>query len=228
MSRSHRVGLTLFLGAMLTVPGVAAAGSDGAESPSATNSHAEIPGAIEVTALGARSRERVYERPNCVVFIEPLAPGETTSPVHSGRCFRTFSEEMAYATGGRLQLAPDTSRDQFTLEQISALAAGTTIIGRDYEDPSFSCNAFGPCLDWVVQNDFGCTGGRNYVAASMPTVGGFNWNDQVSSAQAFAGCSRYQHYEHTNYGGAVLDCASGCATMGVMNDATSSEKWFDV
>lgn len=181
-----------------------------------------------VPAVGATGRAQVYERPHCVVKIEPLARGETVSEVRSGLCFRTFAEEMAYATGGRLRLAPDVSREQFSEAQLSAAAQGSTIIGTDWEDPNFSCNIFGPCLDWVVGNDFGCTGGRNYVAASMPIVNGFNWNDQVSSSKAYAGCSRYLHYEHANYGGAVLNCSPQCAIMGVMNDATSSEKWFDV
>lgn len=162
------------------------------------------------------------------MFIEPVAAGETASKVHSGRCFATFAQSMAYATNGRIQLASDASRKEYSLEQLSAVAAGSTIIGRDYEDPSYSCNTFGPCLDWVVGNDFGCTGGRNYVASTMPTVDGFNWNDQLSSTKAYAGCSRNQNFEHSSYGGALRNCLPNCSTMGVMNDATSSKQWRDV
>lgn len=50
MSRSRRVSLTLLLGGILTVPGLAAAGSNGAGLPDAVKSRAEIPGAIEVTS----------------------------------------------------------------------------------------------------------------------------------------------------------------------------------
>jgi hypothetical protein len=181
-----------------------------------------------VATMAAGPRQERFERPNCVVFIDPVAEGETTSRVHSARCFSTFAEAMAYASGGRLKLAANASRDQYSLAELSASTAGVTIIGRDYEDPNYSCNIFGPCLDWTVNNDFGCTGGRNYVASSMPTVDGFNWNDQLSSTKAFAGCSRNQNFEHANYGGALRNCLPNCATMGVMNDATSSKQWRDV
>lgn len=181
-----------------------------------------------VATVAAGPKDQRFDRPNCVVFIDPVAGGETASRVHSGRCFSTFAQAMAYASGGRLQLAPNASRDQYSLSELSATTAGVTIIGRDYEDPNYSCNIFGPCLDWTVSNDFGCTGGRNYVAASMPTVDGFNWNDQLSSTKAFAGCSRNQNFEHANYGGALRNCLPNCATMGVMNDATSSKQWRDV
>ena len=50
---------------------------------------------------------------------------------------------------------------------------------------------------------------------------------QVSSSKAYAGCSRYDHWENNNGQGAKINYSPQCATMGVMNDATSSERWFD-
>jgi hypothetical protein len=180
------------------------------------------------TALGGTTHPARYGRPFCGVAIEPVTLGETTSIVRAGRCFATFAEEVGYLSHGRLRLPAGASADQFSLGQLNASIQGVTIIGRDYEDPNYSCNVFGPCLDWTVDNDFGCTGGRNYVAASMPVVGGFNWNNQVSSTKAFAGCSTNQNFENTNYGGALLNCLPNCAGMGVMNDATSSKQWRDL
>jgi hypothetical protein len=178
--------------------------------------------------MGAASRAPTFERPNCVVFIDPVAAGETTSEVHGARCFKSFSEAMAYATGGRVKLPANASRESYSIDAINAIVAGESLIGRDYEDPDYSCNIFGPCLDWWVQNDFGCNGGRNYVAPTMPTVNGFNWNDQISSTKAFTGCSSNKNYEHTNYGGAVLTCTPNCSGMGAMNDKTSSKQWRDL
>jgi hypothetical protein len=54
-----------------------------------------------VATMAAGPRQERFERPNCVVFIDPVAEGETTSRVHSARCFSTFAEAMAYASGGR-------------------------------------------------------------------------------------------------------------------------------
>jgi hypothetical protein len=181
---------------------------------------------LQITALPAlaeSSHEQRHERPYCVVFIEPLALGQAASTVRDLRCFRSYAEGVTYATGGRLRLAANASPKQLTEAQLNA-ATGSSLIGRDYEDPNYDCNIFGPCLDWWVDNDFGCTGGRNYVATSMPS----GWNDQVSSTKAFTGCSRNQNFENTNYGGALLTCLPNCATMGVMNDATSSKQWRDV
>lgn len=178
--------------------------------------------------MGASNRVTTFERPNCVVFIEPVAAGATTSKVYGARCFRTFAEATAYATGGRVSLPADASRERYSSDDIDALAAEESHIGTDYEDPNYSCNIFGPCLDWWVPNEFGCTGGRNYVAPTMPIIGGFNWNDQISSTKAYTGCSSNKNYEHINYGGAVLTCTPNCSGMGAMNDHTSSKQWRDL
>lgn len=177
--------------------------------------------ALPVSASDGRGAQSL---PHCVVTIEPLVSGAAASRVHNLRCFSTFAEAIDNATGGGVKLGPDTRPAQLTDATLATTVSGQTIIGIDYEDPNFDVNVFGPSLTWQVSNDFGCTGGHNYVAASMPS----GWDNQVSSAKAFAGCSRYIHYENTNYGGANLNCSASCASMGVMNDATSSEKWFDV
>ena len=60
----------------------------------------------------------------------------------------------------------------------------------------------------------------SYAAASMPSAG---WNDRVSSAKTYGGCGTNTHYQDSNYVGSQHVCE--CATMGVMNDETSSERW---
>lgn len=211
-----RVGVICSVAAMLLLSAVPALGVTGQQQ------RFERPSAL--SAVGASSSER-YERPYCVAFAQSTSlTGLATSDVRPGRCFETYRDAVAYATGGRLQLVSGASPKDVSAVQLSESALGSTMIGRDYEDPNYDCNIFGPCLEWWVGDDHGCFGGHDYVASSMPS----GWDNQVSSTQAYAGCSRNKNFEHPNYAGAVLTCKPNCATMGVMNDATSSKKWFDV
>ena len=92
-----------------------------------------------------------------------------------------------------------------------------TVIGEDYMDTSFQ----GRSYTWYETADInGCTDGSYYTAASLPS----GWNDDVSSAQSYGGCATYNHFENINFGGSRLTCT--CSSMGVMNDQTSSEKWY--
>ncbi len=175
---------------------------------------------LTITPVGAAGDRA---RPHCVVTIEPVKPSESESREHSLRCYARFSDAIADATDGHLRLHPDTQPYELTAGQVAA-SAGPTVIGIDYEDPNYDVNFFGPSLTWSVGNEFGCLGGRNYSAAAMPA----GWDNQVSSAKAFAGCSRYYHYEHPGFGGILVNCSPGCAGMGAMNDKTSSERWWDV
>jgi len=158
--------------------------------------------------------------PHCVGSAQPMgtlmpAGGPATA------CFASFAQAISYATNGAVALSSSASPTDFTDEMATA-SAGSTIIGIDWEDPNFQCCFAGWSYSWTVANDYGCVGGRNYYVDGMGSM-----DNQVSSAKAYAGCSRYDHWEH-NYGqGARINCAPECATMGVMNDATSSERWFD-
>ncbi|MGH2392492.1 MAG: hypothetical protein ACRDGH_03215, partial [Candidatus Limnocylindria bacterium] len=91
--------------------------------------------------------------------------------------------------------------------------------------PEFNENPFGPSLTWYG-NGSGCNG-YVYWAETMPTVDGFNWNDQVSSAFGQNGCNDYIHWDYAYRSGAQIDCGSvlQCDQMGAMSDRTSSEDW---
>ncbi len=133
---------------------------------------------------------------HCVVSISSVQPGELYSVVSEPQCYSTFSEAWAAANGA----GPEGSR---------------TVIGIDYWDAEFQ----GASLTWSANNTVGCNTGLSYSAASMPS----GWNDTVSSAKTYGGCSTNTHYEATSSRGTQLVCQ--CATMGVMNNQTSSERW---
>ena len=133
---------------------------------------------------------------HCVVSISPVQPGELHSVVSELQCYSTFSEAQAAVNGA----GPESNG---------------TVIGIDYWDVNFQ----GSTLTWVADNTVGCNTGLSYSAASMPS----GWNDTVSSARTHGGCSANTHYQDSSFGASQHVCQ--CATMDVMNDQTSSERW---
>lgn len=154
---------------------------------------------------------------NCVVKIDPVQPGQQSSQVSQPQCFATFAQAIAAATGGTVHLSPTAQPSQLTQGMLSAAPDTSTVIGIDYVNSSFGGNS----LTWTVGNG-GCAVGVHFEASSMPS----GWNDVVSSAKSFANCNTYTHFENSGFTGAELNCGPSCATMGAMNDKTSSEKWF--
>ena len=100
---------------------------------------------------------------------------------------------------------------------LSAAPDTSTVIGIDYVNSNFQGNT----LTWTEPNG-GCKAGTSFQASSMPS----GWNDVVSSARSFGNCNTYTHFENAGFTGSELNCGGQCATMGAMNDKTSSEKWF--
>lgn len=129
-------------------------------------------------------------------------------------CFDTFSDAIYFATGGAVRLPATVGPDELTEEMLQP-AADRTVISVEYKDPNYSGQSF----VWYVNNSFGCTTGWSYAQPTMPS----GWNDVISSSASYGGCHYVRHYEHTYYGGSKIDCT--CATMGAMNDKTSSLKW---
>jgi hypothetical protein len=51
------------------------------------------------------------------------------------------------------------------------------------------------------------------------------WDNRVSSARGFSNCNYYYHYQNTAYGGTSIACHTECASMGTLDNDTSSERW---
>lgn len=152
---------------------------------------------------------------HCIAQVAPLQVGQAPPPVSNFQCFATFSQALAAATGGKVQTAPDFRPDDLTQAMLSSPATDT-VLGVDYWDSNFS----GSTYTWYTTHTAGCTDGSSY-GGNLPS----SWNDQISSARGYAGCNDMIHYENSNYGGSSRDCHqdwTSCATMGVMNDQTSS------
>jgi hypothetical protein len=151
---------------------------------------------------------------HCIAQLEPLKPGEKASEMSEATCFDSFSDAIYAATGGAVRLAATVQPGDVTQEMLAP--ASQTVISIDYRDPNYQGSTF----VWYVNNSYGCNTGWSYANPTMPS----GWNDVVSSAHSYGGCNNNPHYEHTYYGGALIFCT--CPTMGVMNNQTSSEKWY--
>jgi hypothetical protein len=154
---------------------------------------------------------------NCVAHIDPVQPGQQSSQVSQPQCFATFAEAIAAATGGTVHLSPTTKPSQLTQSMLSDEPDTSTVIGIDWVNSNFGGNSY----TWTVGNG-GCAVGVSFSVTPMPS----GWNDVVSSAKSFANCNTYTHFENVGFTGSELNCGPKCATMGAMNDKTSSEKWF--
>lgn len=177
------------------------AGEEGATKPALTSSGNAI--------LAGPER-------HCVVWIEPLQPGAQKSVQSEPECYDTFAGALEAATGGSVG-SDSTIQPNQVSESLLATSQGSVVIGIDYANANFG----GSSITWTTEHMAGCSDGSSYSASGMPS----GWNDVVSSAKSFTGCNHYYHYEHTNFGGAVLDCGGSCATMGTMDNQTSSERW---
>lgn len=190
--------------------------------------------ALVVVTAGAQANSDVeqFQLPrerHCVAKV-PRADADLLRWDPSIRCFDTFSEALSTATARRVQLPPTFRSGDLTPELLAALlvaapspdpraAASSTVVGIDWWDANFT----GSTYIWYVDNPNGCYDGSRYAYPGMPA----GWDNQVSSARGYQGCNNYIHFEHPDFGGAQINCDTGnkCATMGIMNDQTSSEKW---
>lgn len=125
----------------------------------------------------------------------------------------------------------ETEEDVVDELMLSFEGVDSTLIGIDYEGRDYNKDfwCFGTCdtLRWWG-DDGPCGPSTSYSTPDMP-VTTIDWNDQVSSAQAYGDCDDFIHYEHEDFGGRSLDCGSDCQYMNNNNfeDITSSIKWFD-
>lgn len=136
------------------------------------------------------------------------------------RSFSSFAEAISFVTGVDVRIAPGAdiqSQTSAIQDAVKSRLLTNTLVGIDYDAASF--NSGQGTLTWYVDDPNGCSAGGVFVASSMPA----GWDDRVSSAQSFGGCSTWNHYQLTGMTGPYLPCT--CSTMGVMDNQTSSERW---
>jgi hypothetical protein len=139
-------------------------------------------------------------------------------------CFDSYADSLFTATGGRLRVSADFQPQALTQPILDGAMAPSGVltnwvIGQDWEDTYRGGDVR---TYWVSTSDAPCTG-RTWEIDDLD----LGWGAKISSGEAFSGCDRFEHWEDVNQGGAVLTCQTYCATMGVLNDQTSSLRWRD-
>jgi hypothetical protein len=153
---------------------------------------------------------------SCVNHLTRIAASGPAARISSVQCYGTFAEAFRAVTNGHVQVSSDLRPSQVTAAMVAPQAAGDSVVlGIDFSDPNF----YGDTVYWTAST--GCTPSLSWV---LSWVGSRN-NDVGASAMSFSGCSRYNHYDNVNYGGAVFTCIWSCGSLGALNQRTSSESW---
>jgi len=184
--------------------------------------------AVALSSLPAMALPTGVVERHCVARLFPQTAMKAPEIV---KCFDSFAASVYFSTNGAVLLDPSASRAA-QLEQLDAAKVGVppvpvpvgadfdTIgadvqVGIDFSDYHYQGNS----LTWMAPS--GCSSTVHWATPTMPAT----WNDVVSSARAYSGCTTWLHYQDENYGGDVATCT--CYYIGdAMNDQTSSEEWY--
>lgn len=146
-----------------------------------------------------------------------LAAGHKQPP----RCFATFRESVAFATGGRVRTAPDSPRAAATDPAFTAAVeadAGTSaqyLLGYEFAD----LNWVGATLALYGNGRCDASSDIDFRFNSMPA----GWNDRISSFKSYNNCAQ-QLFRGTNLsGGSLTYIVANMSYVGsAANDQASS------
>lgn len=180
------------------------------DGPSALDARlAESGASARDLATAPAGRHCVVEAIEVPDGVDPATLRSAENPI---TCFPRFADAIFAITGERLadDVTPATFDPDLHLRDASSTPRVNYVLGVEYDQLgapySLTAVASGTCLtaSWAF----------NKLSAG--------WDNRISSSKAYSGCKHAYHYEHTYLGGAVLDCGTGCAAMGVMDNRTSS------
>ena len=157
----------------------------------------------------------------CVTHLtEPGPDGQSRADT---TCYASYADSLVAATSGRLRVSPDFRPEDLTqdlLDDVTPMGVLTNwVIGQDWEHE----NRGGAVRTYTVSTSNAPCTGRTWEIDQLD----LGWDQIISSGEGFSGCDRFDHWEDPDQEGAVRTCSTYCATMGVMNDQTSSLRWRD-
>jgi hypothetical protein len=194
MARAAVISLTVLLTALLV-----AAPAQGV--PAGTPSQGPAPLAMETVAGGPHG--------HCVV----------TLPAGTQRCFDSFTDAIAFATGGAITDAPADAAKAATpafARRIDAVGATgcPCLLGLVWVHADFA----GASKGWTANSTCDTSGDVDHGVGYV----GNSWNDVISSSRGYNNC-QLKHWEHANWEGRSTGWLSSASYLGdAMNDETSS------
>lgn len=201
-------------------------GADGADEADGTDS----------ASLAADATELAKEatKPFCVT--SPVVLGATAAAIAAAAvddaaapsCFETFSDAVFAATNGRVKLPPAITDETATDDDLNGgdvKPGDTVIIAAEFRNAHFKPLHHGLLVPSTVRCD-----NPRFIAAAIPRLPPA-WNNDISSARTFTGCTHSVHFDFRKLQGPHADCHTGCAQIGKdnngrsMNDRTTSIFW---
>ena len=156
---------------------------------------------------------------HCVTHLA-AAPAGQDSAVVGSRCFATYEEAFEHGSRGAID-APSAlqARDVTRAMAAEAAAASSFILGTYYDNQSYGGST------WSYWGNAACTATSGFTLASLST--GFGGADnRFESSKSFSNCNQNRHFEHPSFAGATLLCTPNCSNLGIMNNNTSSLRWW--
>jgi hypothetical protein len=145
-------------------------------------------------------------------------------------CYRTFTQAMAAATGGRVQLSADVRPEDVTEKDLAQgqrsgvepRAYNQAVLGIFFDKKSYDYS--GATYTIWFNDANGCSDGSTHSISTMPRVGTFSWDNRLSSAKTFSGC-KATYYWGTNFQGGGFTNREDTSSFGLKDNATSSIRW---
>ncbi len=165
-----------------------------------------VAGAATLAPSPAATADTPEPETHCVLQVRYQKPdGELV--MAPARCFASFAEAVADASGGAVRVDPGTpAAALWTDPDLQVLLSGFAL-GTHYDGFNGSGSS-------VTIRGSSCTGGWWNTSAA--------WDNQISSS--WNGCTRLRHYDYPNKGGASQDTYGSGTTdnLSTLNNRTES------
>lgn len=176
--------------------------------------------AMSTLIVGLSSVQGATAESHCVVLLDASEQVGASSSPNGATCFERFTDAIAFATSGSVELSRDAGPVDLTQDVLdqSAEVQSSTVIGMLFDGANHS----GATYIYTTSNPRGCLDGASFAWSYV----GSAWNDRTSSAMTYQGCRGYL-FEHVGFAGSYYSCVgtNSCYTLGVMDNRTSSVKF---
>ncbi|HSK47855.1 MAG TPA: hypothetical protein VLA05_07620 [Coriobacteriia bacterium] len=179
---------------------------------------------MAMPAAGQSSAELV-DAPHCIVRLADADPTDKGGEgiIEEERCFTTFSAAFEYGSLGAIDVPADMSSADLTQSLVLAAGAQSSsyLIGINYDCKNFTTNWLCPSWSWFASGPCSPTSGW-YVNS----VGSAQDNRYESVRTGYSYCKQVRVFEHINLQGANLHSWWERSDLGLLNNHTSSVRWW--